>query len=40
MIFFLGLAGGVTLRAVCPVPLPAAADLREGAAATAHNLAC
>ena len=40
MIPFLGLAGDVTPRAACPVPLPAAAALGEGAAATAHSLAC
>lgn len=36
----MGLAEDVTLRAACPVPLPAAAALREGAAAAAHSLAC
>lgn len=36
----MGLAGDVTLRAACPVPLPAAAALGEGAAATARSLAC
>lgn len=40
MIPYLGLAGDVTPRAACPVPLPPAAALGEGAAGAAHSLAC